>query len=118
MNGSNKTEHDVLWTVLSIFFLVSLVLPEDENENKEKSEEGAIVTDLNKSIEDKWYPQIAYASDKAILMEVEDLEEKVFSASLQVKVSDLWSWYTKDNFDKFNNWRFHLYDEPMQVYLY
>ena len=61
---------------------VSLLLPEDE-----KIEDSTTATDLNKTIEDKWYPQLAYASDKAILMEVEELEEKVFSASLQVKVS-------------------------------
>ena len=61
---------------------VSLLLPEDE-----KIEDGTTATDPNKTIEDKWYPQLAYASDKAILMEVEELEEKVFSASLQVKVS-------------------------------
>lgn len=59
-----------------------MLLPEDE-----KMEDGIMATDPNKTMEDKWYPQLAYASDKAILMEVEELEEKVFSASLQVKVS-------------------------------
>ena len=71
-------------------FLVSLLLPDEENESKDKvTEDGSSVTtatDANKSIQDKWYPQLAYASDKAILIEVEELEEKVFSASLQVKV--------------------------------
>jgi len=32
------------------------------------------------------FPEVAFAVDKAILREVEEMEEKVFQASLQVKV--------------------------------
>jgi len=44
----------------------------------------AVKTDI--AIEDKTFPQVAFAVDKAILREVEEMEEKVFTASLQVKV--------------------------------
>lgn len=39
-------------------------------------------------IDDKTFPEVAFAVDKAILREVEEMEEKVFTASLQVKVSE------------------------------
>ena len=39
-------------------------------------------------IGDKTFPEVAFAVDKAILREVEEMEEKVFTASLQVKVSE------------------------------
>jgi len=78
-NSSCKVDH----------LAFSLLLPDEESESKDKVTEDdssvATSTDTNKSIQDKWYPQLAYASDKAILIEVEELEEKVFSASLQVK---------------------------------
>ena len=45
----------------------------------------AVKTDI--AIEDKTFPQVAFAVDKAILREVEEMEEKVFTASLQVKVN-------------------------------
>jgi len=86
----------MLISCFKLIYLVSLLLPDEENEQlKEKPEEATpqtpppfqpITEEENKIIEDKWYPQIAYASDKALLLEVEELEEKVFSASLQVKV--------------------------------
>ena len=60
------------------------MLPDDDIEIKDE-----VTSNVSKSapIIDQWYPQLAYASDKAVLIEVEELEEKVFSASLQVKVS-------------------------------
>lgn len=39
----------------------------------------------NFPFEDKTFPEVAFAVDKAILREVEEMEEKVFTASLQVK---------------------------------
>jgi len=40
------------------------------------------------AIGDKTFPEVAFAVDKAILREVEEMEEKVFTASLQVKVRE------------------------------
>ena len=37
--------------------------------------------------DDNIFPEVAFAINKAILRDVEDLEERVFTASLQVKVS-------------------------------
>lgn len=51
---------------------------DDENEGKSKNTQPS---------EDEWYPVQEFAVNKAILKEVEELEEKVFAASLQVKVS-------------------------------
>lgn len=36
---------------------------------------------------DTWFPAAEFAVNKSILKEVEELEEKVFAASLQVKAS-------------------------------
>ena len=44
-------------------------------------------TNNDVDIEDKTFPEVAFAVDKAILREVEEMEEKVFTASLQVKVN-------------------------------
>lgn len=63
---------------------VSLLLPDEENDTKEEEKLNAQQT--SSRINDSWFPQLAYASDKSSLIEVEELEEKVFSASLQVKV--------------------------------
>ena len=40
--------------------------------------------------EDSMFPEVAFAINKGMLREVEDLEERVFTASLQVKVC-IWS---------------------------
>ena len=67
-----------------LFILVSLELPEDDNSKEENKYVPQLTS--NGAIADQWYPELAYAVDKAILVEVEELEEKVFSASLQSKV--------------------------------
>ena len=41
----------------------------------------------NGKIEDKWLPHVAFQMEKAILVDVEELEEKLCSASLQSKVT-------------------------------
>ena len=38
-------------------------------------------------IEDRTFPLVAFSVDKDILIEIEELEEKMFSASLQNKAS-------------------------------
>jgi len=57
---------------------------DDDNETPEKLS----CSEKNKGnpIDDKMFPEVAFAVDKAILREVEEMEEKVFQASLQVKV--------------------------------
>ena len=57
---------------------------DDDDETLAKS----AMSEKNKDnpFEDKTFPEVAFAVDKAILREVEEMEEKVFTASLQVKV--------------------------------
>ncbi|CAH3184955.1 unnamed protein product, partial [Porites evermanni] len=55
----------------------------DDDEPLEKSKKQE--TDADMDIGDKTFPEVAFAVDKAILREVEEMEEKVFTASLQVK---------------------------------
>ena len=74
----------ISWDIL--FLLVSLVLPNEEGEAKEEAKSGELKPAV--PVVDAWYTQVAFASDKATLIEIEELEEKIFSASLQVKVSD------------------------------
>ena len=57
---------------------------DDDNETPGKSSCSA--KNKDSPIEDKMFPEVAFAVDKAILREVEEMEEKVFQASLQVKV--------------------------------
>ena len=54
----------------------------DEEEEAKKCEEPAAEIE----VVDTWFPDQAFAANKNILMEVEELEEKIFAASLQVKV--------------------------------
>lgn len=72
--------------VLIISHLVSLVLP---NEEGDVSKDEVKPCDHRVPIVDKWYTQVAFACDKATLIEIEELEEKIFSASLQVKVRNV-----------------------------
>ena len=58
----------------------------DDDEPLERSKKQE--TDAGMDIGDKTFPEVAFAVDKAILREVEEMEEKVFTASLQVKVSE------------------------------
>ena len=53
-----------------------------DEEEAEKPEEPAAEIE----IADTWFPDQAFAANKNILIEVEELEEKIFAASLQVKV--------------------------------
>ena len=55
---------------------------EEEEEDDEKPE-ATVVTE----IKDRWFPDQAFAANKNVLIEVEELEEKIFAASLQVKVN-------------------------------
>ena len=74
-------------------FVVS-IQHKDEDEPKEPEPLKSPRKDKNKSfklnppgkIEDKSFPQVAFSTDKDILIEIEELEEKMFSASLQNKV--------------------------------
>ena len=69
----------------------------DEEEIKEPEPLKSPRKDKHKSIkptppgkvDDKCFPQVAFSVDKDILIEIEELEEKMFSASLQNKVSNL-----------------------------
>lgn len=56
---------------------------DDDNETPGKS---CSEKNKNNPIDDRMFPEVAFAVDKAILREVEEMEEKVFQASLQVKV--------------------------------
>ena len=66
----------------------------DDEENKEAESLKSPKKDKYKSfkpnipgkIEDRSFPQVAFSTDKDILIEIEELEEKMFSASLQNKV--------------------------------
>ena len=58
---------------------------DDEEEENETSSSNEPRKDT--PVEDKTFPHVAFAVDKAILREVEEMEEKVFTASLQIKVN-------------------------------
>eukprot|EP00794_Sanderia_malayensis_P003185 gene3185-3656_t len=61
-------------------------LKETENMKSPKKENQKCSVSLSPGeIEDKPYPQVAFSIDKDLLVEVEELEEKMFSASLQNK---------------------------------
>lgn len=67
------------WCIF-LYCLVSTELnsSDEEEEKSEQSPDAEIV--------DSWFPDQAFAANKNILIEVEELEEKIFAASLQVKV--------------------------------
>lgn len=69
-------------------FVLKTKVESDSDDNEETPTKSAS-TEKNKDepIEDKTFPKVAFAVNKAILKEVEEMEEKVFTASLQVKVS-------------------------------
>ena len=56
---------------------------EDEDDDDDDKPEASVVTE----IKDSWFPDQAFAANKNVLIEVEELEEKIFAASLQVKVN-------------------------------
>ncbi|KAL9966066.1 hypothetical protein ACROYT_G024079 [Oculina patagonica] len=60
---------------------------ESDSDDDEETPVESAGTEKNKDnpIEDKMFPEVAFAVNKAILREVEEMEEKVFTASLQVK---------------------------------
>ncbi|XP_046846146.1 bromodomain adjacent to zinc finger domain protein 2B-like isoform X2 [Xenia sp. Carnegie-2017] len=53
----------------------------DEEDEAKKTDE----QDMEMDFTDDWFPDQAFAANKNILIEVEELEEKIFAASLQVK---------------------------------
>ena len=55
-----------------------------DEEDETVKPEGA---ESDKETVDTWFPDQAFAANKNILIEVEELEEKIFAASLQIKVS-------------------------------
>lgn len=59
---------------------MSTEISSDEEDSQEKAEQ----TDTTE-INDSWFPDQAFAANKNVLIEVEELEEKIFAASLQVK---------------------------------
>ena len=78
-------------------FLYSILVSiqhKDEDENKEveplkspkKEKHKSVKPNPPGKIEDRSFPQVAFSVDKDILIEIEELEEKMFSASLQNKV--------------------------------
>ena len=74
---------------ISLFLLKTKV--ESDSDDEEETPEKSANIDKNKDnpIDDKMFPEVAFAVNKAILREVEEMEEKVFTASLQVKVSSI-----------------------------
>lgn len=60
----------------------------DSDDDDDEKQQTLITSEKNKNVpfSDKTFPKVAFAVDKAILREVEEMEEKVFTASLQVKV--------------------------------
>ncbi|XP_048580130.1 bromodomain adjacent to zinc finger domain protein 2B isoform X2 [Nematostella vectensis] len=60
----------------------------DEDDDSETDEEDEKTEDKlaeGTPVDDNWFPAAEFAVNKAIMKEVEELEEKVFAASLQVK---------------------------------
>lgn len=62
----------------------SLEFPEDDVIEGKEDVKSSVVRSTGPVV-DQWFQALAYASDKAVLIEIEELEEKVFSASLQMK---------------------------------
>lgn len=58
----------------------------DSDDDEEEEKLANIGSRKDTPFEDKTFPHVIFAVDKAILREVEEMEEKVFTASLQVKV--------------------------------
>ena len=58
----------------------------DSDDDEEEQKLANISSKKDTPFADKTFPHVAFAVDKAILREVEEMEEKVFTASLQVKV--------------------------------
>ena len=67
-------------------FLFSEVESDSDDDNETPGKSSGSEKNKNNPIDDKIFPEVAFAVDKAILREVEEMEEKVFQASLQVKV--------------------------------
>ena len=63
---------------------------ESDSDDDDEKQQTLTTSEKNKNVpfEDKTFPEVAFAVDKAILREVEEMEEKVFTASLQVKVKN------------------------------
>ncbi|XP_044173558.1 bromodomain adjacent to zinc finger domain protein 2B-like isoform X5 [Acropora millepora] len=57
----------------------------DSDDDEEEQKLANISSKKDTPFADKTFPHVAFAVDKAILREVEEMEEKVFTASLQVK---------------------------------
>ena len=74
--------------LFSIFFVITEV--ESDSDDDDEKLQTSTTSEKNKNVpfEDKTFPEVAFAVDKAILREVEEMEEKVFTASLQVKVKN------------------------------
>ena len=74
--------------LFSIFFVITKV--ESDSDDDDEKQQTLTTSEKNKNVpfEDKTFPEVAFAVDKAILREVEEMEEKVFTASLQVKVKN------------------------------
>ena len=76
----------VRWQFVLLYLKPTVESDSDDDEPLERSKKQE--TDAGMDIGDKTFPEVAFAVDKAILREVEEMEEKVFTASLQVKVSE------------------------------
>jgi hypothetical protein len=65
-----------------------LYLVSTEVNSSDEEEEATKPEEQQEEIEivDVWFPDQAFAANKNSLIEVEELEEKIFAASLQVKV--------------------------------
>ena len=64
----------------------TLVESDSDDDNEMPGKSSCSAKNKDSPIDDKTFPEVAFAVDKAILREVEEMEEKVFQASLQVKV--------------------------------
>ena len=62
---------------------------DDDSDDEKTDKSSALQSGDSNPIEDKEFAEVAFAINKAILKEVEEMEEKVFAASLQVKVRPL-----------------------------
>ncbi|XP_028411273.1 bromodomain adjacent to zinc finger domain protein 2B-like isoform X2 [Dendronephthya gigantea] len=63
-------------------FQLSTEVNSSDEEDEPVKPEG---DESDKEIVDTWFPDQAFAANKNILIEVEELEEKIFAASLQIK---------------------------------
>lgn len=66
--------------------VVSTEANSSDEEDAGKADEPAAAAAAGTEVTDTWFPDQAFAANKNILIEVEELEEKIFAASLQVKV--------------------------------